>query len=369
MSFLPEKLVMIDGEFTGVDPTKYELLQAAFIKLQLGKDCQYHEVEEPLVLYFKHDGVPQNNFHRKYLTHVFEKCNESDLMPEQAKEMVHEWLGDWKGVATPTGDCVHTDLEFLKHNNVIDRNDIVKDESVPGTFHYEAFEMHPLKCLARHKVNEKFTVAGIDEENIHDALVDCRNQALELNESIKILVPELVLVNAGAFKELAIEEEDRRRASVKDINSQAISNSNKDGYIWDIPKKYSNNSKLIQAKVLSNLGKQVTTNLFRAYENCYIFEDKKMNTKRRILTAAHTIDPLDLPKPLRPVLRDDGKLSEDKREVVLQFKKKSLRADSFQDFQELLNTIMLEAQLIEDFRPSVAGILNEYRVQEGYVAL
>jgi hypothetical protein len=92
-------------------------------------------------------------------------------------------------------------------------------------------------------------------------------------------------------------------------------------------------------------------------------------TKKRRTLSADQIQPEDLPEAVQPVVVDDGVLPEDKKEIVLSFKKKALRADSFQDFQELMNLVMIEAQLTENFRPSVAGLLNEYRVSEGYVAL
>jgi GNAT superfamily N-acetyltransferase/oligoribonuclease (3'-5' exoribonuclease) len=202
MSFLPEKLVMVDCEMTGVDPTKHKLLQAAFVKLQLGEDFRYHEVGEPLVLFFSHDGVPTNNFHKKYLTHIFKACNESSLLPEAAKELVHDWLGDWKGIATPVGDCVISDLDFLKLNGVLDRNDIEDDEQVPGTFHYEIFDLNAVKAIARQKRGEKFTIADIDEEHVHDALVDCRNQTKELNAFLDVLLP--VTVEAAQEKTITL---------------------------------------------------------------------------------------------------------------------------------------------------------------------
>ena len=187
-SFLPERLVMVDCEMTGVDETKHKLLQAAFVKLAMANNL-YQEAGEPLVLYFQHDGQPENEFHEKYLKPVFEKCNSSDLTPEQGREKLHEWMGDWLGEVEPTGDCVHTDLAFLKHAGVVQRNDIVDEKPVPGTFHYEAFELNPLKAFARTIKGEKYAVSGIDEEGVHDALVDCRNQTKELNSYVEILLP------------------------------------------------------------------------------------------------------------------------------------------------------------------------------------
>ena len=161
-SFLPARLVMLDCEMTGVDCTKHELLQAAFVKLELGIDCQYHEVGDPLVLHFSTDAVPSNDFHKKYLTHIFERCNQSDLTETQAQDQLHAWLGDWKGIVTPAGDCVITDLEFLKNNGVVVRNDIQDEKQIPGTFHYEIFDLNAPKAFARHLVGEKFTVAGLE---------------------------------------------------------------------------------------------------------------------------------------------------------------------------------------------------------------
>lgn len=670
-SFLPDKLVMVDCEMTGVDETEHELLQAAFVKLEL-QDGQYVEAGEPLVLYFKHSGAPQNDFHKKYLTHIFEKCNDSDLTGEQGRAMLEEWLGDWVGEVEPTGDCVHTDLAFLKHNGVVKRNNIVDDEQVPGTFHYESFELNPLKAFSRHKAGEKYTVADIDEENVHDALVDCRNQTKELNSYIEKLLPDYVqhakanadehlpdtvetsitessfadfkkdyldVGNAEGFLDAWLSqardsrseeeigdlisatgeenEEEReqlmldwindttddqlsrmkkhmkfkgdrlivyRKIKVNDIDMidtehlgiywtykvstavaywghgehdvlvratislddvdfpstlmahthtahfdedeitlkegaqlkdvEMIENKKtvrkekeaaarieaaakevswedafkefsrvehiKEGYKfpdnwtpdkdddngllpkrqthfkkfkWERDPAFSLTKPTIHGNPLTDpmwsegYDKPTEPWDLKKYEALEAKEDKrdkltskeskylsgwsdeyqarqyaKLKTKappvfviwdeeekryrfwngrhrsraaalrgdktidayvglpienvqrigasmKRRIHAADEIRPEDLPIAVQPVEVDDGVLPDEKREIVVQFQRKALRADSFQDFQELLNQVMLDAQLTEEFRPSVAGILNEYRIEEGYVAL
>lgn len=187
-SFLPEKLVMIDCEMEGVVPNRDKLLQVAMFKLSL-KDNQYVIIDEPLVLYMKNDKQPTTEFHKTYLSHIFEKCNKSDLTPEKAKEQINKWLGDWKGVVQPCGDCIPNDITFLYAEDLIDRGDIVNGENVPGTFHYEFFELNSIKSVAR-------TLAGfkVDKDlpgmskTIHDAIDDCKNQIKELNLYLSILL-------------------------------------------------------------------------------------------------------------------------------------------------------------------------------------
>lgn len=186
--FLPENLVMLDCEMTGVVPERDALLQVAMLKLKWAGN-KYAAYDEPLVAYLHYEGQPETEFHKKYLSHIFKKCNASDLTPEKLKAQIHQWLGDLKGTVTPVGDCVPTDVSFLYAKGCADRPDISKDgKQIPGTFYYEFFDMNAAKALARQKVGEKFKVPGMDEENIHDALVDCKNQLLELNKFIEVLL-------------------------------------------------------------------------------------------------------------------------------------------------------------------------------------
>lgn len=182
-SFLPDRLVMLDCEMTGVLPKRDHLLQIAALKLEREGIC-YKQVEESFVLYLAYAGRPSNEFHRKYLTHIFDQCNKSTISPPEAKKLLHDWLGDWRGHVTPTGDCVPTDIAFLLEKGCADPSDI----DVPGTFHFEFFEMNPLKLVARHLLRSKFETPGLNKEGIHDALVDCGNQLLELNHILAILL-------------------------------------------------------------------------------------------------------------------------------------------------------------------------------------
>jgi oligoribonuclease (3'-5' exoribonuclease) len=177
---------MVDCEMTGVIPTKDKLLQVAAIKLKRD-GYQYKQEGEPFVRYLSYDGKPETAFHKQYLTHIFKKCNESSLETDQLKEELHEWLGSYLGKATPVGDCVPTDIEFLRNNDCIDTQHYVNDEPVLGTFHYEYFDMNAPKKMARVKMGGKFDTPNLDD-NIHDALVDCQNQTKELNHILSILL-------------------------------------------------------------------------------------------------------------------------------------------------------------------------------------
>jgi oligoribonuclease (3'-5' exoribonuclease) len=183
---LPADLVMIDCEMTGVNPDKHDLLQVAALKLSL-EDGQYVVKDKPFLFFLHNDGSPQGEFQQRYLTRIFEECNKSEKTPEDLKTEIHEWLGDLKGKVMPVGDCVPTDIAFLYASKGGDRPDIVNDEQVPGTFHYEFFEMNPLKMLAEEVTGGKLKVEGLDRDNVHDALVDCKNQLLQLNHCLKVL--------------------------------------------------------------------------------------------------------------------------------------------------------------------------------------
>jgi oligoribonuclease (3'-5' exoribonuclease) len=184
--FLPEHLVMVDCEMVGVRPDRDALLQVAMLKLQRCGN-EYKVLKDPLNAFLAYPGQPHNDFHKQFLTHVFKKCNQSKLTPAELREQVHAWLGPLKGTATPVGDCVSTDIDFLLHNKVIDRSDIVNGKPVPGTFHYESFDLNPVKLITRHRLGHKAKPEGAYPRE-HDALADCVNQTLELNFFLKHLL-------------------------------------------------------------------------------------------------------------------------------------------------------------------------------------
>lgn len=188
--FLPLHLIMLDLEMSGVIPERDDILQIAMIRLDLSKEdgvFQYKSVGEPLEIFLHSDKKPKGSFHEKYLKDIFAKANESTATPDEAKKMIEDWLGDLKGVVTPCGDAVHTDMSFLYAKGCIDRGDIVDDKQVPGTFHFEMFDLNSLKSVAREKNGSKEN--GLDlEDGIHNALVDCRNQTKELNWDLKVLL-------------------------------------------------------------------------------------------------------------------------------------------------------------------------------------
>lgn len=212
--FLPEKLIMCDLEMTGVVPKRDDILQIAMLKLKLESN-QYIKVEEPLVVYLKHDGSPSNDFQKEFLTHIFEKCNKSDVVAEDAKKQINKWLGEWRGKVSLTGDCVPTDFAFLTEKGIADVSDIDN----PGSFHYEFFEINPIKLIARHLLGEKEKLEL--DPGIHDALVDCENQLKELNYYLDILCKNKT--TASFYSKLV--EEKQKNISVgqkfiyKDVNS------------------------------------------------------------------------------------------------------------------------------------------------------
>jgi oligoribonuclease (3'-5' exoribonuclease) len=185
ISFLPEHLVMVDCEFSGVLPERDDLLQIAMLKLRLVNN-QYEVFDEPLEIFLHSNKKPSCEFHRKFLKDVFRKANESYLEPEDAKQLIHDWLGKLKGVVTPAGDCVPLDLAFLYAKGCIDRGDIVDDKPVPGTFHYEVFDANSIKAIARQKMGKKEEIKM--EPGEHNAVVDCVNQTKELNYFLEVLL-------------------------------------------------------------------------------------------------------------------------------------------------------------------------------------
>lgn len=173
---------------TGVFPDRDEILQVAMIKMQLEGD-QYVEVGQPLVIYVHNDKQPYNDFHRQFLSHIFEACNASTTEITEVKDMIHSWLGpDWIGVSTPCGDCVPCDIDFLYTYRCLDRPGFTDEgEPILGTFHFEYFDLNSVKAITRHKMGKKEVPKDMDE-NIHDGLVDCQNQMKELNFYLRKLL-------------------------------------------------------------------------------------------------------------------------------------------------------------------------------------
>lgn len=185
--FLPDKLVALDCEMVGVVPERDDLLQIALVKcvLDTSKKVPQYVPKEQLEVFMATKEKPSNEFHHKYLLHVFDQCKADGVTPEEAKKKIEEFLGDWKGNVQPFGDCVPTDMAFLYAKGIINRPDIGDKGQIPGTFHYEFFEQNPLKAVARHKLGEKENLHLTGE---HDALQDCLNQLKELNFYLTVLL-------------------------------------------------------------------------------------------------------------------------------------------------------------------------------------
>lgn len=186
--FLSPNIVMLDLEMNGVVPERDEILQIAMVKLVLKFQDgipQYEALGDPLNIFVHTDSQPSNGFHQKYLVDIFAQANVSQINPEAANKIVNDWLGDWRGKAIPAGDAVNNDLGFLYNKGVIDRGDIVDDKPVPGSFHYEIYDINFPKDICRTIVGER-EVLDL-EDGIHNALVDCRNQTKELNHYLKVL--------------------------------------------------------------------------------------------------------------------------------------------------------------------------------------
>lgn len=187
--FLPDRLVMIDCEMTGLNYEQDDVIQIAALKL-IREGLEYQVVEEPFNVFLHTDLQPTSEFAKTHMIEIYKKANESANSYEDARGMLNTWLGDWRGKVSPTGDCVPTDIMFLRWKNVIDTSYYTGDTPVDGTFHYEFFDMNAIKALARARVGYKFDKKLDLEPGAHDALVDCRNQLKELNAFIKELVSD-----------------------------------------------------------------------------------------------------------------------------------------------------------------------------------
>lgn len=177
---LPNKLLMLDCEFSDLDPKEGDLLQLAALKMNWNEEKEAYTVSDYFNKFIHSDKEPDNPWHKEHLTEVYRKANASTDTVEAMKETFKHWVGA-DNDAWPCGDCVHTDVEYMFHKELIDRNTGEED----GTLNFRIFDLKPIKQLARHlgtpKVEDVFSPA-------HDALVDCLNQAHELNEYLKALM-------------------------------------------------------------------------------------------------------------------------------------------------------------------------------------
>lgn len=124
------------------------------------------------------------------MSSVYKECNNSNTTLQDCSKQVETFLGEWKGKVMAVGDCVITDLRFLFEHNVIKDNDIINDKQIPGTFHYEVADLNLLKMVVNQKMGRKMNkrmLDGYDHEGIHDALVDCFNQTIELNYMLNVI--------------------------------------------------------------------------------------------------------------------------------------------------------------------------------------
>lgn len=181
---LPLKIVMIDMEFTGVIPTRDDVLQVAMVKCDLDVgSMSYKVVGKPLNIFLKTEVKPHRPFHHEHLLPCFEKCSSEGLTQEEAYKAIDAFLGKTEK-RWPSGDCVATDLGFLFNKKLIDYNDYDEnDTEIPGHLDYRVLEMKPLKVVAKTLGWE----APADQLREHDGLNDCFNQLYELNDCLSFL--------------------------------------------------------------------------------------------------------------------------------------------------------------------------------------
>ncbi len=176
---------MIDCEMSGLRVGVDELLQVSAVILRL--DGIIYTEERHFDTYLHTKNRPVTDFDSKYLSDIYHKCNGSPDTPASVYKAFKEFIGtDTKLV--PCGDCVITDLEFLYNYGILDRNYYEGDTSVEGTLDYEIFDLNALKCLSRTKKGFKSDKSLVLDSGIHNALVDCRNQTLELNHYLEVLL-------------------------------------------------------------------------------------------------------------------------------------------------------------------------------------
>jgi len=188
--FMPERLVMLDCEMTGLDVPKDDLIQIAALKLEL-QGMSYVQTSDPEFNIFLHtDQVPKSDFARQHLSDIYRKANASKINYVEAHKLYNDWLGDWRGKVSPCGDCVPTDIMFMFAKGVITLSHYDGDTPVDGSHYYEFFDMNSIKAVARQKAGTKFDRQVPRIPGDHDALVDCKNQLAEMNAIIAMLLSE-----------------------------------------------------------------------------------------------------------------------------------------------------------------------------------
>lgn len=186
--FLPQRLVMLDCEMTGLNVPVDDVIQIAALKLEL-QGGQYVQTSGPEFNIFLHtDKKPESEFARKNMGLIYEEANKSTINYVEARKLLHEWLGDWCGKVSPAGDCVPTDILFLFAKGVISLSHFDGDTPVEGSFHFEYWDMNAIKAIARQKAGTKFDRMLPRIPGDHDALVDCKNQLTEMNGIIAMLL-------------------------------------------------------------------------------------------------------------------------------------------------------------------------------------
>lgn len=186
-SFLPDRLVMLDCEMTGLNVATDDVIQIAALKLERD-GVQYRATGTPFNMFLHTDLQPESEFARTHMVDIYKKANASTMGYAEARIALKEWLGDWWSIVSPAGDCVPTDVMFLAQKGVISLSHYVGDVPVPGTFHYEYFDMNAIKAIARTRVTYKFDKELKRLPGDHDALIDCYNQLTEMNAFLDVLL-------------------------------------------------------------------------------------------------------------------------------------------------------------------------------------
>lgn len=182
---IPQRLVMLDCEMTGLDPKADDLIQVAALKLELVG--RVYAVVDQFNIFVHTDKQPDSDFARTHMTEVYKQANESTEDYTTVAQKFDSWLGDWRGLVSPCGDCVPTDVLFMYTKGIVKLAGYDGDVPRLGTFHYEFFEMNSLKLVARAKMGRKFDKDLPTIPGAHDALVDCKNQLTELNAILNVL--------------------------------------------------------------------------------------------------------------------------------------------------------------------------------------
>lgn len=165
----------VDGEFSGLDHTKYELISIGFSDCYDPRNSLYVEIQPTKKM--DPEATKIHNLDEAYL-------KKNGLPRNKAAQKIHDWLSAQNGLKIFVGYPVVLDWIFL--------DQLFKEAQLDNPFYYEAIDIHSLGVGLlglqpgfKHELLRK-DLGLRNQTNQHNALADAAHQAEEFVALMKV---------------------------------------------------------------------------------------------------------------------------------------------------------------------------------------